>query len=65
MPESIPAPLIIDTLKDTFREARAARAAEGWREPPRTTTSAGSSACPTRTRRRVLAALDKETRSAC
>ena len=22
MPESIPAPLIIDTLKDTFREAR-------------------------------------------
>ena len=30
MPESIPAPLIIDTLKDTFREARAARTAEGW-----------------------------------
>src|SRR5204862_6860139 len=28
MPESIPAPLIIDTLKDTFREARQALAAE-------------------------------------
>jgi len=27
MPESIPAPLIIDTLKDTFKEARAAQAA--------------------------------------
>ena len=26
MPESIPASLVIDTLKDTFREARAARA---------------------------------------
>ena len=33
MPESIPAPLIIDTLKDTFREARAARTAEGWGRP--------------------------------
>ena len=33
MPESIPAPLIIDTLKDTFREARAALAAE-VAEPP-------------------------------
>src|SRR5204863_1321890 len=31
MPESIPAPLIIDTLKDTFRDARAALAAEGVR----------------------------------
>ena len=28
MPESIPATLIIDTLKDTFREARAALAVE-------------------------------------
>ena len=28
MPESIPAPLIIDTLKDTFREARAALSAD-------------------------------------
>src|SRR4029453_11581765 len=33
MPESIPAPLIIDTLKDLFKEARAALAAEGWRKP--------------------------------
>ena len=33
MPESIPAALIIDTLKDTFREARAALAAEGWGAP--------------------------------
>jgi len=36
MPESIPASLIIDTLKDTFREARAALAAE-VAEPPRHT----------------------------
>src|SRR5947207_11562846 len=34
MPESIPAPLIIDTLKDTFREARQALAAEA-QEPSR------------------------------
>jgi len=33
MPESIPASPIIETLKDTFREARAARAAEGWAAP--------------------------------
>ena len=31
MPESIPAPLIIDTVKDTFKEARAALAKEGVR----------------------------------
>src|SRR6267142_2270472 len=32
MPESIPAPLIIDTLKDTFREARGSSTREplGW-----------------------------------
>ena len=34
MPESIPASLIIDTLKDLFREARAAREAEGWGPSP-------------------------------
>ena len=34
MPESIPATLIIDTLKDTFREARSALAAE-VSEPPK------------------------------
>src|SRR3989304_5799460 len=33
MPESIPAPLVIDTLRDTFREARAALVAEGWAAP--------------------------------
>ena len=41
MAESIPAPLIIDTLKDTFREARAARNAEGWGRRA-TISSAGS-----------------------
>ena len=59
MPESIPASLIIDTLKDTFREARAARSAEGW----------GTPACeelgwilsvPDTHQKTVLAALDKE-----
>ena len=41
MPESIPATLIIDTFKDTFRDARAALAKESA-EPPSTATSAGS-----------------------
>ena len=41
MPESIPAPLVIDTLKDTFKEARVALAAEGWRNPT-SRISAGS-----------------------
>ena len=41
MAESIPAPLIIDTLKDTFREARAARG-RGLPSRRATTTSAGS-----------------------
>src|SRR5262245_30877497 len=59
MPESIPASLIIETLKDTFREARAARGAEGW----------GTPACeelgwilsvPDTHQKTVLAALDKE-----
>src|SRR5262245_12230012 len=59
MPESIPASLIIETLKDTFREARAARTAEGW----------GAPACeqlgwilsvPDTHQKTVLAALDKE-----
>ena len=44
MPESIPAPLIIDTYKDIFRAER-----NGAR---RKDPLAGSSACPTRTRRR-------------
>jgi sulfopyruvate decarboxylase TPP-binding subunit len=59
MPESIPASLIIDTLKDTFREARAARTAEGWGKP------AGDHlgwilSVPDTHQKTVLAALDKE-----
>jgi sulfopyruvate decarboxylase TPP-binding subunit len=59
MAESIPAPLIIDTLKDTFREARAARAKEGWGRP------AGDHlgwilSVPDTHQKTVLAALDKE-----
>src|SRR5499425_3234333 len=50
MPESIPAPLIIDTLKDTFREARGASAKEplGW-----------ILSVPDTHQKTVLAALDK------
>ena len=51
MPESIPAPLIIDTLKDTFREARAG----GTREPLGWILSV-----PDTHQKTVLAALDKE-----
>ena len=59
MAESIPAPLIIDTLKDTFREARAARTKEGWGRP------AGDHlgwilSVPDTHQKTVLAALDKE-----
>jgi len=51
MPESIPAPLIIDTLKDTFREARGASTREplGW-----------ILSVPDTHQKTVLAALDKE-----
>ena len=51
MPESIPAPLIIDTLKDTFREARGTSAREplGW-----------ILSVPDTHQKTVLAALDKE-----
>jgi sulfopyruvate decarboxylase TPP-binding subunit len=59
MPESIPAPLVIDTLKDTFREARAALAAEGWRNP--TSPYLGwILSVPDTHQKTVLAALDKE-----
>lgn len=58
MPESIPAPLIIDTLKDTFREARAALDAEGW---PRHGDHLGwILSVPDTHQKTVLAALDKE-----
>ena len=51
MPESIPAPLIIDTLKDTFREARGTSQREplGW-----------ILSVPDTHQKTVLAALDKE-----
>jgi len=51
MPESIPAPLIIDTLKDTFREARAGSTREplGW-----------ILSVPDTHQKTVLASLDKE-----
>ena len=59
MPDSIPAPLIIDTLKDVFREARAALAAEGWPAPPHPWLGWILSV-PDTHQKTVLAALDKE-----
>jgi sulfopyruvate decarboxylase TPP-binding subunit len=58
MPESIPASLIVDTLKDTFREARAALAAQGYRSRHRHLGWVLS--VPDTHQRTVLAALDKE-----
>jgi sulfopyruvate decarboxylase TPP-binding subunit len=58
MPESIPAPLIIDTLKDTFREARAALAKEGYRQ--RGDHLGWILSVPDTHQKTVLAALDKE-----
>src|SRR5467141_2971596 len=59
MPESIPASLIIDTLKDTFREARAWLAAE-VAAPPRHPHLGWILSVPDTHQRTVLAALDKE-----
>ena len=59
MPESIPATLIIDTLKDTFREARVAMAAE-VAEPPRCSHLGWILSVPDTHQKSVLAALDKE-----
>jgi len=59
MPESIPATLIIDTLKDTFREARAALAAE-VAEPPKHSHLGWILSVPDTHQKTVLAALDKE-----
>ena len=59
MPESIPASLVLDALKDTFRAARAALAAEGW--PPSPYPWLGwILSVPDTHQRTVLAALDKE-----
>src|ERR671925_1773092 len=59
MPESIPASLIIDTLKDTFREARTARTKEGWGRTPHEHLGWILSV-PDTHQKTVLAALDKE-----
>ena len=59
MPESIPASLIIDTLRDTFREARAALAAENA-EPPQHQHLGWVLSVPDTHQKTVLAALDKE-----
>jgi sulfopyruvate decarboxylase TPP-binding subunit len=59
MPESIPASLIIDTLKDTFREARATLAAE-LSEPPKHDHLGWILSVPDTHQKTVLAALDKE-----
>src|SRR5436853_6218466 len=59
MPESIPAPLVIDTLKDTFKEARAALAKEGWRNPS-SPYLGWILSVPDTHQKTVLAALDKE-----
>ena len=59
MPESIPAPLIIDTLKDTFKEARQALAAERAAPSPHPYLGWILSV-PDTHQKTVLAALDKE-----
>ena len=59
MPESIPASLVIDTLKDLFREARAAFASEA-QEPPRHDHLGWILSVPDTHQKTVLAALDKE-----
>ena len=59
MPESIPASLIIETLKDTFREARAALAKDNA-EPPRHDHLGWILSVPDTHQKTVLAALDKE-----
>ena len=58
MPESIPAPLIIDTVKDTFKEARAALAKEGVKT--RHDHLGWILSVPDTHQKTVLAALDKE-----
>ncbi|MET0850789.1 MAG: thiamine pyrophosphate-binding protein [Candidatus Rokuibacteriota bacterium] len=59
MPESIPASLVIDTLKDTFRAARAALGAE-LQEPPKHDHLGWILSVPDTHQKTVLAALDKE-----
>ena len=59
MPESIPASFVIDTLKDTFREARAAHAKLA-QEAPRHDHLGWVLSVPDTHQKTVLAALDKE-----
>jgi sulfopyruvate decarboxylase TPP-binding subunit len=59
VPESIPASLVVEALKDTFREARAALAAE-VAEPPRHDHLGWILSVPDTHQRTVLTALDKE-----
>jgi sulfopyruvate decarboxylase TPP-binding subunit len=59
MPESIPTSLIIDTLKDTFREARKELAAE-VAEVPQRSHLGWILSVPDTHQKSVLAALDKE-----
>ena len=60
MPESIPATLIIDVLKDTFREARAALAAEAPGRAQPAEPLGWILSVPDTHQKSVLAALDKE-----
>ena len=59
MPESIPAPLIVETLKQTFREARAALAAESP-HLPRPEHLGWILSVPDTHQKTVLAALEHE-----
>jgi sulfopyruvate decarboxylase TPP-binding subunit len=60
MPESIPAPLVIDTLKDTFREARVALTAAGRPSVAQADCLGWILSVPDTHQKTVLAALDKE-----
>jgi sulfopyruvate decarboxylase TPP-binding subunit len=60
MPESIPASLIIDVLKDTFREARVALAAEAPARAQPAEPLGWILSVPDTHQKSVLAALDKE-----
>lgn len=59
MPESIPAPLIVDTLKQTFREAREALHGEAS-GAPRTERLGTILSVPDTHQKTVLAALEQE-----
>jgi phosphonopyruvate decarboxylase len=60
MPESIPASIVIDVLRDTFREARAALAPESPAAAARRDPLGWVLSVPDTHQRTVLSALDKE-----